>query len=58
MEEFLTKSNTDLRDFLKLRVPESEKNEEWYKFQSERLIPAFSSLTVEDYPEMKKIYEF
>lgn len=58
MEEFLTKSNTDLRDFLKLKVPESEKTIEWYKFQADRIMPSFSSLTVEDYTEMKKIYEF
>lgn len=47
-----------LTDFLKLRVPESEKTLEWYKYQCDRIIPVQSVLTVEDYEEMKKLYEF
>lgn len=47
-----------LTDFLKLRVPDSEKNLEWYKYQCDRIIPAQNVLTVSDYEEMKKLYEF
>lgn len=45
-------------DFLKLKVSEGEKDEEWYKYQRDRLIPAHNVLAVEDYDEMDKLYKF
>ncbi len=45
-------------DFLHLRVPESKKDKEWYKFQAKRLIPSTNTLPVEDYEEMHKMYKF
>lgn len=48
----------ELSDFLKLRIAEKDKNKEWYKFQADRIIPAHSTATIEDYDEMKKLYEF
>ena len=48
----------ELSDFLKLRIPEKQKNKDWYKFQADRIIPAQTTAMVEDYEEMKKLYEF
>ena len=48
----------ELSDFMKLRVPEKDKNKDWYKFHVDRIIPAQTTAQVEDYPEMKKLYEF
>jgi len=47
-----------LTDFLKLQIPDSEKTLEWYKYQCDRIIPVQSVLTVTDFEEMKKLYEF
>lgn len=46
------------KDFLRLRVPESEKTKEWYKWQHDRIVPAGNSLIISDFDEMKRIYEF
>ena len=48
----------ELRDFMKLTVPESEKTKEWYQFHADRIIPAHNSLMVQDYEEMTKLYQF
>ncbi len=48
----------ELRDFMKLTVPESEKDKEWYKFHADRVIPAYNSLTIQDFEEMSKLYQF
>lgn len=49
---------SELRDFMRLTVPESEKTKEWYKFHADRIIPAHNSLTVQDFEEMTKLYQF
>lgn len=45
-------------DFLRLRVPDNKKTKEWYEFQAKRLIPSATSLVIEDYNEMMKLYKF
>lgn len=47
-----------LTDFLKLRIPDNEKTLEWYKYQTDRIIPVQNVLTVSDSAEMTKLYQF
>lgn len=48
----------DIRDFMRLTVSESEKDKDWYKFHADRIIPAYNSLTIQDFEEMTKLYQF
>lgn len=43
-------------DFLKLKVPEHQKNDDWYKYQADRLIPSAEFTVVREAPEMDKLY--
>ncbi len=45
-----------LADFLRLK--DDNKDEEWYKFQANRIIPAHQNMVIEDYYEMDKLYKF
>lgn len=49
---------TENGDFMKLRIPESKKDKDWYIFQAKRLVPSMNSLPVHDYDEMNKLYKF
>ncbi len=45
-------------DFVKLKVPDSEKDEAWYKYQCDRIIPSPVTARIEDLDEMDRIYKF
>lgn len=52
------KSGGGYTDYLRLRVPESEKTKEWYQYQADRIIPAHLAGQIEDYDELDKLYRF
>lgn len=58
MQQKRKPSLTENGDFMKLRIPESKKDKDWYIFQAKRLVPSVNSLPVDDYDEMNKLYKF
>ena len=45
-------------DFVKLKIPDSEKNEAWFKYQADRIVPSPVTARIEDLEEMDRIYKF
>lgn len=45
------------KDLFRLKVPESEKTEEWYKYQRDRIVPNPHTSRIEDRAEMERIYQ-
>ena len=43
-------------DFLRLKVPESQKTKEWYKYQADRIIPTAQYARIQGTEEMRKMY--